>query len=107
MIAEYIKGKYMTDCYSAIRLPRTASGGNPNFRHSLSERFGLAGILLSVFLVFAPTLRYQFVYDDDFQILRNSHIQSWEYVRLYFTSHVWSQAFPATQGWNYLPLFLL
>lgn len=84
-----------------------APGASPPFRSTAIERLGLAGILFGAFLVYAVSLRYQFVYDDDFQIVRNPHIQSWKYVSLYFTSHLWSQDFPVTPGWNYRPLFLL
>lgn len=88
------------------RAQRAADADTVNLNPA-AQRLALIGILLGTFLAYAPTLRYQFVYDDDSQILNNPHLQSWKFLPLYFTSHVWSQAFPGAAGWNYRPLFLL
>jgi tetratricopeptide (TPR) repeat protein len=63
-------------------------------------------VLVFTFLVYIPTLHYQFVYDDVEQIVKNPNIQSWSYLPDYFTKHLWSHG-----GWNqarfYRPFFLL
>ena len=63
-------------------------------------------VLTITFLVYSPTLRFQFVYDDVEQIVKNPNIQSWSYLPDYFTKHLWSHG-----GWNqarfYRPFFLL
>jgi Flp pilus assembly protein TadD len=63
-------------------------------------------VLVVTFLLYLPTLRFQFVYDDVEQIVHNPKIQSWDYFADYFTSSLWSQG-----GWFrvrfYRPLFLV
>src|SRR4029077_9657270 len=69
---------YSYDAASNIKngTDRTEGSGS-SFRLAAPERLAFIGILFGAFLVYAPTLTYQFVYDDDFQILKNPHIQSW------------------------------
>ena len=62
-------------------------------------------ILTGTALAYLPTLRYGFVYDDRYQILRNSHIESWRYFGSYFLHHVWIHQ--SAQGSYYRPLFLV
>jgi tetratricopeptide (TPR) repeat protein len=57
-----------------------------------------------VCLVYVATLRFQFVYDDAFQVLDNSWL-SWRYIPQYFTHQVW--AFAGINGSYWRPLFLL
>jgi protein O-mannosyl-transferase len=67
-------------------------------------------LLVITALVYAPTLTYTFVADDSSQILANTHIHSWRYLPVYFTSHVWSQIALAPGDHAapyYRPLFLL
>ncbi len=63
-------------------------------------------VLVVTFLVYLPTLRFQFVFDDVEQIVKNQNIQSWSYLPDYFTKHLWNQ-----EGWHhaqyYRPLFLV
>lgn len=65
-----------------------------------------AAVLLSV-LVYAPTLRYGFVYDDVPQILQNPAVQAHSFQPEFFTGHVWQHLFPDWKGIYYRPLFLL
>lgn len=62
-------------------------------------------ILVGTALVYLPTLRYAFVYDDRYQILRNPRIESWRYIGSYFLHHVWIHQ--SAQGTYYRPLFLI
>ena len=59
------------------------------------------------FLVYIPTLGYQFVYDDKPQIIQNPAIHAWHYLPHYFTTHVWGELYPNVRGDYYRPLFLL
>lgn len=63
--------------------------------------------LALTFLAYAGTLSYQFVYDDNQQIVLNRFLTSWRYVPRYFTEHVWGHQNPNAQGNYYRPLFLL
>ncbi len=58
-----------------------------------------------VFLVYAGALRFDFVYDDQGQILNNPWITSIAYLPRYFTSHVWGFANISGSYWR--PLFLI
>ena len=50
----------------------------------------LLGILcLVAFLAFARTISYEFVYDDDAQVLRNPWIRDWSQVGQFFFADVW------------------
>lgn len=66
---------------------------------------GLFVVLAFVTWLYAPTLHFQFVYDDVFQIALNPHIHSWHYFPIYFTQNVWSHVPYNTAGF-YRPLFL-
>jgi len=72
-----------------------------------AQYFPLAIVLIATFLVYAGTLGFGFVYDDQGQIVRNLFIQSWHYVPRYFTSHVWSYLYPGDVANYYRPLFLI
>lgn len=58
-------------------------------------------------LAYAATLSYQFVYDDNQQIVANRFLTSLRYVPRYFTEHVWGHQNPNAPGNYYRPLFLL
>jgi hypothetical protein len=73
----------------------------------LQEILVIASILTVTLTDYIGTLWYQFVYDDQGQIVQNSYIQYWRHVPLYFNSHVWVQLMPRTAGNYYRPLFLL
>jgi protein O-mannosyl-transferase len=68
--------------------------------------FAVLPILVVTFLLYLPALRFQFVFDDVEQIVKNPNIQSWSYLPGYFTKQLWSQG-----GWHqaryYRPLFLV
>ena len=85
---------------------RSRSCKPPTSNPVTRNRWPAAILLLVTFLVYIPTLRFQFVYDDMHQVVGNSHIQSWTYLPDYFTKHVWSQS----ESYNvryYRPLFLV
>jgi len=67
----------------------------------------LVAVALVAFLATIGTLHYQFVYDDDYQILRNTWIRDWSNVGRIFTTNVW--AFTGMQGSSnyYRPLHML
>jgi tetratricopeptide (TPR) repeat protein len=71
---------------------------------------GWALLLLAVFLtalVFLANLRFEFVYDDLPQIVRNPNVQSWQHAPAYFTRQVWANLYGDQAGDYYRPLFLL
>jgi len=74
----------------------------------LSPRL-LLGLALGLSLLsYAQVWRFNFVYDDDLQIVSNAKIQNWSYLRGYFTSHLWANAGNFDRESNYYrPLFLL
>jgi len=59
------------------------------------------------FLVYIPTLGFEFIYDDKPQIIQNPAIHAWRYLPTYFTSHAWAELYPHVSGNYYRPLFLL
>ena len=59
------------------------------------------------FLVYIPTLGFQFVYDDKPQVIQNPAIHAWRYWPHYFTTHVWGELYPNVRGDYYRPLFLV
>ena len=71
----------------------------------LSEALIVAVVLVTTLATYIGTLWYNFVYDDDGQILGNSYIQFWRHVPLYFISHVWAQLVPRANG-NYYSCLL-
>ena len=67
----------------------------------------LALALLLTALVYAATLRFNFVYDDWPQIVNNGGVHSWRFLPGYFTQHVWSNLYPGAPGNYYRPLFMV
>lgn len=67
--------------------------------------WGVPLVLLAAAVVFSPALKFQFVFDDRYQILNNASIASWSYLPQYFRSHVWG--FTTTWTNYYRPLFLV
>lgn len=64
-------------------------------------------IVLSA-LPFLPSLRYQFVYDDDVQIVNNAAIRLWDSVPEFFTSTSFGIFDPnAASNFHYRPIFYL
>jgi len=67
----------------------------------------IIGALALTFMAYAGTLGYEFVYDDNSQIVQNPNITSWRFAPLYFTDHVWSHQNVRMMGNYYRPTFLL
>ena len=76
-------------------------------RLKVSNHFVIAAVLIVTFMAYFGTLGYQFVYDDQGQIVQNSFIRSWSSAPRYFTEHVWSHVHPNQAGNYYRPVFLL
>jgi len=86
----------------------TAHPGWKEFSLSSSPHIALLVLaLLLTALVYAVTLRFNFVYDDGPQILNNPAVQSWRFLPGYFTQHVWSNLYPGAPGNYYRPLFMV
>jgi hypothetical protein len=45
-------------------------------------------LCLAAFLIYIPSLTYDFIRDDHYQIVKNPQIQSWSYVGRLLTSDV-------------------
>ncbi|MGA9770857.1 MAG: tetratricopeptide repeat protein [Blastocatellia bacterium] len=73
----------------------------------ISNHFFIAAVLLLTFMAYFSTLGYDFVYDDQGQIVQNGFIRSWSSAPQYFTKHVWSHVHPDQAGNYYRPVFLL
>jgi len=65
----------------------------------------LAAILALTFAVYAPTLRYAFVYDDHAQLQENPWLRSWQHLPDYFTQRTWAHL-PVAATY-YRPLFMV
>jgi protein O-mannosyl-transferase len=64
-------------------------------------------IVLSA-LPFLPSLRYQFAYDDDVQVVNNASIRAWDSVPEFFTSTSFGTFDPnAASNFHYRPIFYL
>lgn len=68
--------------------------------------FAILLVIFGVFLTFAPSLQYPFVYDDNEQIVHNYRIEAWSYVPSYFTQHMWAHM-PVKYVSYYRPVDLL
>lgn len=64
-------------------------------------------VLTLAFGAYSGSLNFEFVHDDRGQIVDNPAVHSWDYVRQYFTAHVWAHVDPKETGNYYRPLFLL
>src|SRR5512140_3878598 len=83
-------------------MPETQPTPHPPLAHRWAmPAFAAAAVCL----LYAGTLAFGFVYDDNFQIVDNSWLTSARYIPRYFTSHVW--AFAGVSGVYWRPLFLL
>jgi tetratricopeptide (TPR) repeat protein len=67
----------------------------------------LLAVLSFTFLAYVSTLQFQFVYDDESQIVGNQLIQQWRFVPYYFHMQVWAHANPHLGGNYYRPIFML
>lgn len=79
----------------------------PRTAFPLSPRELLLCLLAATLMLYAPSLNFQFVYDDGAQVVSNPRIQSWQHLPGYFTQHAWGHALGAGQANYYRPFFLL
>jgi len=73
----------------------------------LTDKALLAGVIVLTALVFLPTLRFEFVYDDQGIIVENTLVHSWRFVPEYFQAQLWHQLFPDAPANYYRPLSAL
>ncbi|HWR15235.1 MAG TPA: tetratricopeptide repeat protein [Terriglobales bacterium] len=66
----------------------------------------LALALILTALVYAATVRFQFVYDDNPQIVSNPTLTTWKTLPTLFVSHNWKFLLPDWPGNYYRPLFM-
>src|ERR1041384_802734 len=85
-----------------VKLPDT-----PSARSRTLERLFLPMVLAATFIAYSGTLGYQFVYDDDDQIIGNKYLTSWSYLPRYFSEHAWAHRDPNMPGNYYRPMVLL
>ncbi len=72
-----------------------------------AEQFLVATILAVTALVYCATVRFEFVYDDEGQIVQNALVRSWRFVPQYFQGNVWQYLFPGEPANYYRPLNVL
>lgn len=78
---------------------------HPARRDLAASNLPLWAILFVTALLYLPTLRFGFVYDDPIQIIDNPRLASWSFVPSYFQHHIWIHI--SQTGSYYRPLFLL
>jgi len=71
------------------------------------ELWLLTALFLVAVAVFLHTLPYEFVYDDEYQVLRNPWIRDWSNLGRIFTTDVWSFRTPAAGSNFYRPLHMV
>lgn len=64
-------------------------------------------VLLVTFVVYVPTIAFDFVWDDRLLIVMNPWMESWRYIPSFFTSHMWAFETTHIDANFYRPLFLL
>lgn len=64
-------------------------------------------VLALTALAYVATLQFQFVYDDESQIVGNQLIEQWRFVPYYFHIQVWAHINPHQAGNYYRPIFML
>jgi hypothetical protein len=101
MMAQRSKKKRVLARIAGPEKNRVAAG-----RTAPANWLAVIPVLVVTFLLYLPALKFQFVFDDVEQIVKNPNIQSWSYLPDYFTKQLWSQ-----DNWHharfYRPLFLL
>lgn len=80
---------------------------NDGKKTPLSEQTLLGGVLALTALVYVATMRFDFVYDDQGQIVRNTLVQAWSSVPGYFKGHQWLTLFPNASANYYRPMNFL
>ncbi len=74
---------------------------------SLTDKALLAGIIVLTALIYLPTLRFEFVYDDQGIIVENTLVHSWRFVPEYFQGQLWQHLFPDAPANYYRPISAL
>jgi len=64
-------------------------------------------ICLVAFLAYVRTLSFDFVYDDEYQVLRNPWIHDWSKVGKFFTTDVWAFARSGVTANYYRPFHMI
>jgi protein O-mannosyl-transferase len=67
-----------------------SKGVDPIDRAEAFPLWMIAVLCLVAFLAFAHTLTFDFVYDDDSQVLRNPWIRDWSQIGNFFFADIWS-----------------
>ncbi len=71
---------------------------------SSAKLFAVLGL---TFLAYVTTLQFQFVYDDESQIVGNQLIEQWRFVPYYFHMQVWAHVNIHQAGNYYRPIFMI
>jgi tetratricopeptide (TPR) repeat protein len=71
-----------------------------------AEKYFVWMALFVTAMTYVATVRFDFVYDDDPQIVHNPFLRAWHYVPQYFVSSLWKQMAPFSPGNYYRPAFL-
>src|SRR6185295_10006074 len=86
--------------------PVQKAGGAAGSTFLTNARFIVPALVVAVtFVAYMGTLRYDFVYDDEYVITQNPTVQSWAFAPHYFTEHLWFFKFPLSN--YYRPIFLV
>jgi len=64
-------------------------------------------VLAVTLLAYSAVSSFQFVYDDEGQIVHDSFVQHWHYLPTFFTTHVWQYVTPYVPGNYYRPVFMI
>src|SRR5438309_6218126 len=95
-------GSVATACHSTSADAKIV---RPDATSALHNEPLLVGTILAfTALLYAPTLRFGFVYDDHLQIVQNPLVHSWRFIPEVFRSHVWEAWDPGDAGNYYRPL---
>ena len=98
-------GSVATACHSTSADAKIV---RPDATSALHNEPLLVGTILAfTALLYAPTLRFGFVYDDHLQIVQNPLVHSWRFIPEVFRSHVWEAWDPGDAGSYYRPLNVL
>ena len=89
---------------SSLSTPANGGSDSGSPGTFLSAGALLAGVLALTALVYLPTLRYEFVYDDHGILVDNPLIRSWSFLPQYFQGQLWQHLFPDAPASYYRPL---
>src|SRR5437588_11220745 len=98
-------GSVATACHSTSAYAQIVRAEATSELHN--EPLLVGTILAFTALLYAPTLRFGFVYDDHLQIVQNPLVHSWRFIPEVFRSHVWKAWAPGDAGNYYRPLNVL